>query len=225
MIRAIALDDEPAALDILTLHAAKVPFVDLCRTFVSTAEALACLHEQTPDLLFLDVQMPDLNGTDFARMVQALPVAIVFTTAHAQYAVEGFQLQALDYLLKPIPFARFLQACTRASETRNRPVAAGHIFVKEGYDWVRVRLDEVLYVQSDTNLLFIYERQRRIVTRMTLAELLELLPADRFMRIHKSYVVALSAIQKMEKHQVTLETVTVPLAITYREALERRLLG
>jgi len=154
------------------------------------------------------------------------PSALEVLERYAEYALEGFYLKALDYLLKPFDFARFLQACNRTLELVNsKPVQdESCIFVKEGYDWVRVNLDEVLYIQSDTNLLFIHERQRRITTRMTLAEMLDSLPAERFARVHKSYIVALDAVQKIEKHQLTLGKQAIPLASAYRERIEERLL-
>jgi two-component system, LytTR family, response regulator len=223
---AIALDDEPAALEILRRHAAKVPFINLTHTFVSTAEALAFLSQNAVDILFLDVQMPDMLGTDFARLLKNTQTQIVFVTAYSDYAVEGFQLQALDYLLKPVEFGRFLQACNRALGQYSKQTGeTSSIFVKDGYDWVRVHLDEILYIQSDTNLLFIYERNRKITTRMTLNEMLAQLPPERFLRIHKSYLVALKAIQKLERHQVTVGNVTIPLAGSYKNELEERLLG
>lgn len=223
---AIALDDEPAALEILRRHAAKVPFINLTHTFVSTAETLAFLRQNVVDILFLDVQMPDMLGTDFARLLKNTQTQIVFVTAYSDYAVEGFQLQALDYLLKPVEFGRFLQACNRALGQYSKQTGeTSSIFVKDGYDWVRVHLDEILYIQSDTNLLFIYERSRKITTRMTLNEMLAQLPPERFLRIHKSYLVALKAIQKLERHQVTVGNVTIPLAGSYKGELEERLLG
>ena len=226
MINAIAIDDEPSALEVLERYAAKVPFLTLKKTFYSTAEALAYLHAEPVQLIFLDIHMPDMLGTDFARTIQSAKTQIVFTTAFAEYALEGFNLKALDYLLKPFDFARFLQACNRALEQVDTipDKDESSIFVKEGYDWVRVNLDEVLYIQSDTNLLFIHERQRRITTRMTLAEMLDMLPAERFARVHKSYIVALDAVQKIEKHQLTLEKHSIPLASAYRERIEERLL-
>ena len=222
---AIALDDEPAALEILRRHAEKVPFISLTQAFVSTAEALAYLNQNVVDVLFLDVQMPDMLGTDFARLIKTTQTQIVFVTAYPDYAVEGFALQALDYLLKPVEFGRFLQACNRA--LGQLPKKAGEpssIFVKDGYDWVRVNLDEILYIQSDSNLLFIHERSRKVTTRMTLNEMLAQLPTTQFLRVHKSYLVALKAIQKMERHQVTVGNVTIPLAGSYKAALEERLL-
>ncbi len=222
---AIALDDEPAALEILRRHAEKVPFISLTHTFVSTAETLAFLSQNAVDVLFLDVQMPDMLGTDFARLLKNTQTQIVFVTAYPDYAVEGFALQALDYLLKPVEFSRFLQACNRA--LGQLPKKAGEpssIFVKDGYDWVRVNLDEILYIQSDSNLLFIHEHSRKITTRMTLNEMLAQLPTAHFLRVHKSYLVALKAIQKMERHQVTVGNVTIPLAGSYKAELEERLL-
>lgn len=226
MLNAIAIDDEPAALDVLQRYAAKVPFLNLTQTFINTTDALTHLHTQRVDLLFLDIQMPDVSGIDFARLVAPLQKPVIFTTAYTDYAVEGFTLQALDYLLKPIEFGRFLQACNRAYAQimPQREGSSSSIFVKDGYDWVRVNLAEVLYIQSDTNLLFIHEQNRQVTTRMTIADMLATLPVDEFIRIHKSYIVALKAIRKIERHQVTVGNVTIPLAGSYRDALEQRLL-
>ncbi|GAB3266226.1 LytTR family DNA-binding domain-containing protein [Larkinella harenae] len=225
MLRAIAIDDEPAALEVLVRYADKVPFLNLADTFVNTTDALNHIHTQRVDLIFLDIRMPDLPGTDFAQLIAPLHKPIVFTTAYADYALEGFALNALDYLLKPIEFSRFLQSCNRAYTQhllqRGEPSS---IFVKDGYDWIRVNLADVLYIRSDTNLIFIHEQNRQITTRMTLADMVALLPADHFIRIHKSYVVALNAIRKLERHQVTVGNVAIPLAASYRPALEQRLL-
>lgn len=226
MLHTITIDDEPAALAVLSRYADKVPFLQLDQTFLSTADALTYLHNRPVDLLFLDIQMPDLSGTDFARLIAPLQKSIVFTTAHADYALEGFALDVLDYLLKPIEFGRFLQACNRAyTQTTRQAGQAASIFVKDGYDWIRVNLSDVLYMQSDTNLLFIHERDRQLSTRMTIADMLATLPADQFIRVHKSYVVALRAIRKIERHQLTVGSVTIPLAGSYRDAVEQRLLG
>ena len=153
--------------------------------------------------------MPDVRGLDFARLIAPLQKPIVFTTAYAEHAVEGFSLQALDYLLKPIEFGRFLQTCNRAY-TQVMPAweESPAIFVKDGYDWIRVNVAQVLYIQSDTNLLFIHEQDRQVSTRMTIGDMLATLPAQEFIRVHKSYIVALRAIRKIERHQVTVGTVT-----------------
>ena len=226
MLRAIAVDDEPAAMELLCRYADKVPFVDLTQTFLNTTQALAYLHTHRVDLIFLDIRMPDLSGTDFAQLVAPLNKSIVFTTAYRDYAIEGFALNALDYLLKPIDFGRFLHSCNRAyTQYQRQQGEPSSIFVKDGYDWVRVNVGEVLYIHSDTNLLFLHELHRQVSTRMTLADMVTMLPQEQFIRIHKSYVVSLKAIRKLERHQVTVGSAIIPLSSGYRQALEQRLLG
>ena len=223
-ISCIAIDDEPASLTVIEQYAEWVPFLLLKKTFVSVKEALAFLKNERVDCVFLDIKMPDLLGTELARILQG-QTQIVFITAYSEYAVQGFEVQALDYLLKPIEFDRFLQTANRVHALLSQRVEGqSSIFVKEGYDWVRVQLNEVQYIQSDTNLLFIYERNRRVITRMTMTEMLSLLPAERFIRVHKSYIVALDSIQKIERHQLVLEKTAIPIGELYREGLERLLL-
>ena len=127
MIKTIIIDDEPAAIEILERYAQKVPFIDLKKSFFSTAEALAYLHKETIDLLFLDIQMPDMLGTDFARLIQSKPIQVVLTTAYSEYAVEGFNLQVLDFLIKPIEFFRFykpviVHTSAQVLQRANKPV-------------------------------------------------------------------------------------------------------
>ena len=223
-ISCIAIDDEPASLTVIEQYAEWVPFLSLKKTFVSVKEALAFLKNERVDCVFLDVKMPDLLGTELARILQG-QTQIVFITAYSEYAVQGFEVQALDYLLKPIEFDRFLQTANRVhAQLSQRVEGQSSIFVKEGYDWVRVQLNEVQYIQSDTNLLFIYERNRRVITRMTMTEMLSLLPVERFIRVHKSYIVAVDSIQKIERHQLALAKATIPIGELYREGLERLLL-
>lgn len=226
IIQAIALDDEPPALEVLKIHSSKVPFLELKACFFSFEQALAYLQEAQVDLLFLDVEMPGLKGTDFARIAQSAGKPFIFTTAHPHYAIEGFDLQAVDFLLKPISAERFFQACNRAYQhiIRQKGLPSG-LFVKDGYDWVKVNLDQVTYIQSDTNLLFIHHAdQTKVTTRMTLTEMLDLLPSEAFIRVHKSFIVATRAIQKIERHQLMVGKTAIPLAGTYREQVEKRLL-
>jgi len=223
-ISCIAIDDEPASLAVIGQYADWVPFLALKRTFVSVKEALAFLKNERVDCVFLYVKMPDLPGTELARILRG-QTQIIFITAYSEYAVQGFEVQALDYLLKPIEFDRFLQAANRVhAHLSQRIEGQSSIFVKEGYDWVRVSFNEIQYIQSDTNLLFIYERNRRVITRMTMTEMLSLLPSERFIRVHKSFIVAIDAIQKIERHQLTLAKGNVPIGELYREGLERLLL-
>jgi two-component system, LytTR family, response regulator len=225
MLHSIAIDDEPSALEILERYAAKTPFLTLEKVFYSTTDALAFLQVNTPDLIFLDIQMPDMAGTEFARLILGRQIPIVFTTAHAEFAVEGFNLHVADFLLKPFDFPRFLQACQRVMEAGmvNTLPTGQSLFVREGHNWVRVNLEQVCYIQSDTNLLFIYEQHRRIVTRMTLTEMIDLLPTEQFMRVHKSYIVALHAVEKVERHQLSVGKTTIPLAAAFRDTVIQRL--
>jgi two-component system LytT family response regulator len=222
ILRCIAIDDEPIALDIIKAHVAKVPFLNLKSTFVNAFEALTFLKTEPVDLIFLDINMPDLTGLDFAQVVGNRS-QVVFTTAYPEYAWQGFELSALDYLLKPIVFGRFMQATNKAYERLSGDSKKSpFVFVKDGYDWVRINLDELQYVESDGNYLTFQETGKKALTRMTISEAIELLPTDQFMRVHKSYIVALDRIEKIERHQLTIGKVLVPLSVNYRDELLNR---
>lgn len=222
-LRCVAIDDEPIALDIIKAHASKVPFIDLKRTFVNAIEALSFLRTESIDLIFLDINMPDLTGLDFAQVVGSKSL-VVFTTAYPEYALQGFELSALDYLLKPIAFGRFMQAANKAYERLSDDAKKSpFVFVKDGYDWVRINLDELQYVESEGNYLTFQETGKKALTRMTISEAAELLSSDQFMRVHKSYIVALNRIEKIERHQLTIGKVQIPLGGTYRDELLERL--
>ena len=224
MISAIAIDDEPVALDIIRAHAEQVPFIQLRETFFSPADALSYLKKERVDLVFLDINMPDISGLEFAERIKST-IQIVFTTAHEEHAIKGFELAATDYLLKPINFARFLQACQlvqnrqQLSSANNRSEAGKSLFVKDGHNWVQIKLDNLLYAQGEDNYVSIFEKEKRVLTRMTLTELQSKLPADQFLRIHKSYIVAIAKIEKIEKHQIVIEGNKIPVSKTSRDAI------
>ncbi|MEZ0487169.1 LytR/AlgR family response regulator transcription factor [Fibrella aquatica] len=235
MLTCIAIDDEPIALDVIKFHANKVPFLDLKATFVNAVEALTYLRTNPVDLVFSDINMPDITGLDVARLLPP-GTLFIFTTAYAEHAVKGFELNAVDYLVKPIDFGRFLQGANRANDRHaadirqasGQPTEAAKatsptLFVKDGYDYVRIDLDDLLFVESDGNYLTFYEFDKKVVTRMTIAEALTQLPADRFMRIHKSFIVNLDQIDKIERHQILMaDKRPVPLSPTYRDELLAR---
>lgn len=240
MLTCIAIDDEPIALDIVRFHAGKVPFLNLKQTFVNAVEALDYLRENPVDLVFTDINMPDITGLDVARLLppgeSARHTMFIFTTAYAEHAVRGFELNAVDYLVKPIDFGRFLQATNRANDRHNADPkqAAGQtaettrpaqttLFVKDGYDFVRIDLAELLFVESEGNYLMFYEGDKKVVARMTIAEGLAQLPAADFMRVHKSYIVNLKHIDKIERHQVLIgDRLPIPLSPGYRDELLAR---
>lgn len=234
MLTCIAIDDEPIALDVVRFHANKVPFLDLKQTFVNAVEALDYLRTNPVDLVFSDINMPDITGLDVARLLPP-GTMFIFTTAYAEHAVKGFELNAVDYLVKPIDFGRFLQAANRANDRHaadSKPVAEQAetakppqttLFVKDGYDFVRIDLAELLFVESEGNYLMFYEGDKKVVTRMTIAEGLAQLPATDFMRVHKSYIVNLKHIDKIERHQVLVgDRLPIPISPGYREELLAR---
>ncbi|MEN0054025.1 MAG: LytTR family DNA-binding domain-containing protein [Mucilaginibacter sp.] len=222
MIRAIAIDDEPIALDVIRLHAIKIPFLDLKATFVSTTEALKYLQVNEVDLVFLDIRMPDLTGIELATLLPKT-LHVIFTTAYAEYAVKGFDLAAADYLLKPINLSRLLQGCILVKERMLKDSAAkkqeAHLFVKEGYDLVKIDLNQITYIEAGDNYLSIYQGHKRTLTRMTLTEISNRLSPDAFQRIHKSYIIALKFIEKIERSQLIVDGVKVPLSAAYKDDL------
>ena len=221
-LRCIAIDDEPIALDIIKAHAGKVPFLDLKRTFVNAIEALTYLKTEPIDLIFLDINMPDITGLDFAQVVGTKSL-VIFTTAYPEYALQGFELSALDYLLKPIAFGRFMQAANKAYERLSGDSKKSpYVFVKDGYDWVRINLEELQYVESEGNYLTFQEMGKKTLTRMTISEAIDMLPTEQFMRVHKSYIVSVDRIEKIERHQLTIGNAQIPISSSYRDELLER---
>ncbi|MEZ4987231.1 MAG: LytTR family DNA-binding domain-containing protein [Saprospiraceae bacterium] len=217
ILQAIAIDDEKPALDVIAAHIAKVPFVHLQAQFTNPTDALTWLHTNQVDVVFIDIQMPDILGTEWVRMANNRHTRFVFITAHAHYAVEGFELNAFDYILKPVLWPRFVDTCNRLLQYhQNHQGQPQSIFLKDGYDWVRVVLADIEYVRADTNLLFVHHGKSTTITRMTLGQLLDILPAELLLRTHKSYAVAIHAVQKIERHQLTLGSAVVPLSRSYR---------
>src|SRR5258708_4615971 len=175
MLKAIAIDDEPIALDVVKALAGKVSFLELVGVYTDAYEAMQRLQQEKIDLLFLDIKMPDISGIEFLKSYSHPPM-VIFTTAYSEHAVQSFELDAIDYLLKPFSQSRFLKACHKAYELyelkrKNGPVAAaGHIFIKSGYGQVRVGLDDILYVQSTGNYMQFVLPEEKILSRLTMAE-------------------------------------------------------
>jgi len=215
---AIAIDDEPIALEVIKSLAAKVPFLELKTCFSNAFEGIEYLQKQKIDLLFLDIKMPDISGVEVSRSLQNPPM-IIFTTAYGEHAVEGFELSAVDYLLKPFSLQRFLKACTKAHELlllkSESKKERRFIFLKDGYGQVKVTLEDILYVEAAGNYLNVFLSTGKVVTRLTLNEMLELLPKVEFTRIHRSYIVARSKVVKFNKHSVFLATVELPIGMNY----------
>jgi len=222
-MKAIAIDDEPMALEVVRSLAAKVPYLELKASFTDAFKALDYLHTETVDLLFLDIKMPDISGLEFVTSLQKKPL-VIFTTAYSEHAVTSFELDAIDYLLKPFSLARFVKACNKAQELwqlRGNPGAIkDHFFLKTGYEQVKVLFDEILFMEAAGNYITFKLENKSLLSRMTIGELIELLPPDKFFRVHRSFIVAKDKIEKIERHQVTIKGHQVPIGASYMQSLQ-----
>jgi two-component system LytT family response regulator len=222
LMKAIAVDDERLALDIVKAHAAKVPFLDLKASFTDAFAALEYLQREPVDLLFLDIKMPDISGIEFFNSLAQKPL-LIYTTAYSEHAVTSFEMDAVDYLLKPFSLARFLKGCNKAYELfRFRgvaPSAEQHLFIKTGYEQVKVALDDILYLEASGNYVTFVLPGRSILSRSTMVEAIAQLPAGRFVRVHRSYVVAVDKIEKVERVQVTVAKKLIPVSEGYAAGL------
>src|SRR5688500_7041470 len=171
-MKAIAIDDEPIALEIIKAHAAKVPFLDLKASFTDAFKALDYLQREPVDLIFLDIKMPDISGIDFFNSLSKKPL-VIFTTAYSEHAVTSFELDAVDYLLKPFSLARFIKGCNKAFELhnfRNSDEASDHIFIKTGFEQVKVYFNEILYLEASGNYVTFALKDKNILSRSTFNE-------------------------------------------------------
>jgi two-component system LytT family response regulator len=220
-MKAIAVDDEPIALEVIRAHAAKVPFLDLKAVFTDAFQAMDYLQKEPVDLLFLDIKMPDISGIDFFSSLPKKPL-VIFTTAYSEHAVTSFELDAVDYLLKPFSLARFMKGCNKAFELynyRNAGESAEHLYIKTGYEQVKVLYEDILYLEAAGNYVTFVLKDKNILSRSTFAEAASGLPSDKFVRVHRSYLVALDKIDKVERHQVTIGKVKIPVGEAYSQNL------
>ena len=229
-MKAIAIDDEPIALEVIKAHATKVPFLELVATFTNAFEALSFLQREPVDLLFLDIKMPDISGLEFYQSLSRKPL-LIFTTAYTDYATDSYELDAVDYLLKPFSLPRFIKACNKAQELYNfRNAENGvaepeHIFVKTGYEQVKIPFGDILYLEATGNYVSYVLADKKILSRSTFSEAAQQLPAGRFIRVHRSFVVAKDKIDKAERHQVTIQGHEVPVSEGYRKDMVEALGG
>ncbi len=216
MLRAIAIDDEPQALEVIRKLAEKIPFLEMEATFTDALAALSFLSTQPIGLIFLDIKMPDISGLDWLRGLDQAP-AVIFTTAYSEYAAESYELEAVDYLVKPIGFNRFLKAVNRAAKLQQTQRPA-FTFLKSGHDYYRVDFQDLLYVQSATNYVDFFLTNQRITTRMTLGEALDILP-DNFIQVHRSFVVNLKKIDQVIHNHVVIQDQRISVGQRYKDTL------
>jgi two-component system LytT family response regulator len=217
MLTAIVIDDEPLALEVVRSHAAKVPFLELKGEFTDAFKAIAFLQKEPVDLLFLDIKMPDISGIDLLTSLNKKPM-VIFTTAYSEYAVESFELDAIDYLLKPFSLARFIKACNKAAEIhnlRNTTDKKDYLFLKTGYEQVKVNYADIYYLEATGNYVNFVLKDSTILSRMTITEVEAMLPADQFIRIHRSFIAAVNKIDKIERHQLLINGAILPVGSSY----------
>ncbi|GAO43408.1 LytR/AlgR family response regulator transcription factor [Flavihumibacter petaseus] len=225
MLQCWVIDDEPLAIRLLEDHLSKVPFLEMTASFSNPMDALLELNKTSVDLIFLDIQMPQLNGIQFMELLRNRAMVIV-TSAYHEYAINGFEHNVVDYLLKPISFERFYRGVEKAYNLKVpggwekqqpdfSPASGGYIFVKVDSKRVRVELDDIFYIQGLKNYVCIVTRTRKLVTLQTMKQLEELLSPSRFVRIHKSYFVALDKVDVVERQQVYLLDKAIPVGSTY----------
>jgi len=220
---AIAVDDEPPALQVIQAHASKVPFLDLKAQFTDAFKALEYLQNENIDLIFLDIKMPDISGIEFFNSLSKKPL-LIFTTAYAEHAVTSFEMDAVDYLLKPFSLSRFIKGCNKAFELynlRNAADTTDHVYLKTGYEQIKVFFDDILYLEATGNYVTFVLKDKKILSRLTFAEALNLIPGNQFTRTHRSFIVAINKVSKLERHQVTIEGATVPVSEAYRPELQK----
>lgn len=224
----VIIDDEPAAIEVLQFHLKNIPFVSEKETFRAPLKGLAYLQENKVDLLFLDINMPQLSGINLPTYLKNPPL-IIFTTAYSEYAIESYQLNAVDYLLKPIVFDRLLKSVMKAKDIVAKNTVSTStdvqikastnqqtIFVKSGQDLHQLFLQEIKYIESDGNYVTFFTTSRSILARYKISEVLEMLPEQYFMRIHRSYIVALKYIETVKTHCVVIDKKEIPISANYR---------
>ena len=225
MIRCLAIDDEPLALNVIEKYISQVPQLQLAGKCTSAREAIEFLTKQEVDLLFLDIQMPEVSGIQFLKSLKNAPM-VIFTTAYERYALESYDLDVVDYLLKPIPFERFLKAVHKATEIfdMEKPQTVpeqplNFIFVRSDYQMVKINLDEVLYIEGLKDYVKIFCGPKPVFSHQNLKAIEGKLPSTRFVRVHKSYIVSIKKIESVQKSALRLGGQEIPIGDMYREQL------
>ncbi|MCK9480342.1 MAG: LytTR family DNA-binding domain-containing protein [Bacteroidia bacterium] len=225
IIKCIAIDDEPLALQLIESYIKKTPFLELVGTYGNPLDALKVLDSDNIDLLFLDIQMPDIYGLDFSKNVKA-DTRIVFTTAFDKYALDSYKSNALDYLLKPFNYNDFLNAVLKAKEwfdlieLKKSPKSEQMLFIKSGYNNVQIKISDISYLQGFKDYIKIYtdNNPSPILTLMTMKSMYDTLPKDKFIRVHRSYIIPVDKIKHSDKAHVWIKGAKIPISDSYKES-------
>lgn len=230
MIRCIAVDDEKWALDLLVDNIRQVPFLEMVARCKNAIEASDILHREKIDLIFLDIQMPALNGLQFIQTLSEPPM-FIFVTAYEKYALEGFNVSAIDYLVKPVPLERFFKACNKAKAVFDLKQAGktkpqeplDHIYVNVEYSLVKIIFDNITFVEGLKDYIKIHltTAQRPVITRMSLKSMEEKLPANQFIRTHKSFIVAIQKVTSIKRDFVCIQQTEIPIGESFKGVVQK----
>ena len=229
-INCLAVDDEPLALDVIADHASKIPFLTLKNRSRNAFEAIEIIEKGNIDLVFLDIQMPELTGFELVQSLTKKPL-IVFTTAYPSFALESYEMDAVDYLVKPIPFNRFLKASNKVKQRLNLPVGnttipaeslieatQDYIFVKSEYKTIKIFVQEIIFIESMKEYVAFHLKDRKVLSLLSLSAVEEALNRDKFVRVHRSFIVSLDKIDSLERNLIRLGNTSITVGENYREA-------
>lgn len=238
MINALAIDDEPLALKVIESHLEKIPFIQKIFTTTKVLEAYSIIEREGINLIYLDIQMPDLTGLQFAKHLQG-KAKVILTTAHQEYALEGYEYNVTDYLLKPVSFERLFTATKKAAEQLQletgmvmpavtesntaTPLPQPFIFVRTTYRLQKVLFEDIYFIEGGKNYSTIYTVDEKILSLTSLSKIREYLPSDQFIRVHKSYIVSLHRIASIEKQRLFIKEHVIPIGDTYKEAFQKHI--
>ena len=227
----VIIDDEPGAIEVLTQFVERTPNLKLIESFRDPLEALSFLKQHTIDLIFVDINMPTLTGMELVKILTNPPL-IIFTTAYSEYALESYDYDAVDYLLKPISYNRFLVSINKAqnrlrdSENKTPQTSSDTItneeivYLKSGPKTFRVSIDSILYLEKDGHYITFHTSDKNIVVRLSMKDVFEVIPKELFMQIHKSYIVSVSHVNVIERHRLKIGEVYVPIGKTFRKEVQ-----
>lgn len=224
-LKCIVIEDEPLALKKLVSFIDKIDFLSVSKAFDNAVEAISYLKSNAIDIIFLDIQMEDFSGIQFLETVKHRPKVII-TTAYDKYALIGYELDVADYLVKPITFERFVQAVEKVADSiSSNPIkpANDFIFVKTEYRLEKIKVPDILYIQGMSEYLRVITKEKKIMTLQNFKTLEQLLPENLFVRVHKSYLVAIDKIDSVERNRIKIQDLSIPVSETYREEFYRKL--
>lgn len=228
MIKAISIDDEPSALDVISIHASKIPSIEIINSFTNPEKALLFLKDNPVDLIFLDINMPGISGLELLDRLRYSPL-VIFTTAYSEYAIDSYNYEAIDYLLKPIEFDRFYKAIGKTQKAlqlntlQKDSMLSKYIFVKDGYKQVKLNIEEIRYIQGEGNYLKIISAHEKTMVRMTFKQIMERLPKEIFFRTHNTYIINLCHVDKIEDNHVSIKSDKIPVSQKYRDQLYKQI--